>query len=375
MNSGFLDRLKRLGVAPNGKIDLSQKPTIVTPRSSDLPRRPSALDATLGIPGLRREASAWVVDSESDPEGLHGSVALSFNAGTWPILAAVASRDARFRDIPVEDWCFIDTETTSLNSGAGVWVFLVGVGRFQRGRFTVRQHLLAGPEHEDEFLGAVGADLSRARALVSFHGKSFDAPRIDDRFRLMGLSPHCQGVPHLDLIHPVRRMVRTRWPDVRLRTVEERWLDFIREDDLPGSLCPTQFFSWLRGEQHRMAAVFEHNRLDIVSLAALTRVLLDAYNGDRTRGCQVAVGLDYLLASETERAFSRLEEGLNLGTCTDRGLIVQACHAAIVHRRLGLARAYVDRMRSVHPQDVKTPVLAERLARLATRLARAQFSV
>jgi uncharacterized protein len=43
------------------------------------------------------------------------------------------------------------------------------------------------------------------------------------------------GLPHLDLLHPVRRLFGKRWNDCRLITVEQNLLGFNRVDDPPGS--------------------------------------------------------------------------------------------------------------------------------------------
>ena len=91
-------------------------------------------------------------------------------------------------------WLFIDTETTSLNSGAGVWVFMVGLGWFEGRRVPRAAVLPVRPggrarAARDRPCGAIAA----AGAVVSFHGKSFDAPRLDDRFRLVGLEPVLVG--------------------------------------------------------------------------------------------------------------------------------------------------------------------------------------
>jgi hypothetical protein len=46
---------------------------------------------------------------------------------------------------------------------------------------------------------------------------------------------------------------------------------------LPRAFCPAAYFDWLRGRTHRLAEVFEHNRLDVLSLAALA-----GYQGRRS---------------------------------------------------------------------------------------------
>ncbi|HYC77546.1 MAG TPA: ribonuclease H-like domain-containing protein [Planctomycetota bacterium] len=288
--AGLRERLRR---AAQGGVG-------ATPSSS------SAGFASRPAPGALRATARGLVhvaEWSTPRDAVHGRVALDACADARAVVAAAAARDARFLGADLRDWAFFDTETTSLNAGAGVWVFLVGVGRFVGGDFRVRQFLLVGPDGEEAFLEAVREELADAAALVSFHGKSFDAPRLDDRCRLSAAAELCARRPHWDLLHATRRLFGRRWPDCRLRTVEEELLGFRRSDDLPGAECPAHYFAYLRGRPHRLADVFEHNRYDVVSLAALAGTLSAAYRA--APGCPheaAAVGLDWAEAGREDVA-------------------------------------------------------------------------
>ena len=73
----------------------------------------------------------------------------------------------------------------------------------------------------------------------------------------------------------VRRSFAKDWPDSRLRTAEERLLRLFREDDLPGSEAPVAFLDWIRDRTGPVDRVLEHNRLDVLSLAALLGVVTE----------------------------------------------------------------------------------------------------
>jgi uncharacterized protein YprB with RNaseH-like and TPR domain len=340
---------------------------------SGAPREPAPdRRAPAAIPGRPERiagGTVHVADWSTPRTHAHGRAVIDANQARLPLPAAAASRDPRFRDIDPASWLFIDTETTSLNSGAGVWVFMVGLGWFERDAFRIRQFLLADPGGERALLAAVHGRLEAAGAIVSFHGKSFDAPRLDDRFRLAGLEAAISGRPHLDLLHPLRRLHGERLADCRLRTMEEEILGFRRTDDLPGALCPEAYFAYLRGRPHRLADVFEHNRLDVLSLTALSGHLPDAYEGACTRASALRAGLDWAEAGECERArafllaWSRLES---------RAPVTVALAAARWLRRLGQepeAREVLAGMVAREPQDPR-PALA--LKRLERRMSRAQ---
>jgi hypothetical protein len=77
---------------------------------------------------------------------------------------------------------FFDLETTGLNGGAGTHVFLIGCGWFDEDRFLTRQFVMTRFSDERPMLQAVARAFDRAGALVSFNGKSFDAPVLETRY-------------------------------------------------------------------------------------------------------------------------------------------------------------------------------------------------
>ncbi len=118
--------------------------------------------------------------------------------------------------------------------------------------------------------------------LVSYNGKSYDVPLLMTRFRMQAMQHPFDGLPHLDLLHPVRRLFGKRWNDCRLITVEENLLGFNRIDDLPGSEAPEAWFSYIRnGHGEKLIKVVEHNQQDIVSLAVAHSVLAQAIEQPR----------------------------------------------------------------------------------------------
>jgi uncharacterized protein YprB with RNaseH-like and TPR domain len=110
--------------------------------------------------------------------------------------------------------------------------------------------------------------------LVSFNGRSYDAPLLKARYRLARLPCPITPLAHLDLLHPARRRWRGRWENCRLATLERRVLGLIREDDLPGSEAPRAWRDWLRGGPATdLRRVLQHNHTDVRSLLQLLQVL------------------------------------------------------------------------------------------------------
>lgn len=190
--------------------------------------------------------------------------ALQLPAGAWTQLGRVAPGFAIDRAV------FFDTETTGLAGGTGTYAFLVGLGFFQGGQFVVRQYFLRDYPEEDALLAAIAADLAPYSSLVSFNGKSFDWPLLETRFRLNRRRVPLAGAPHLDLLHPARRIWRDRLGSCSLQSLEREVLGLQRQGDVPGSQIPALYFDYLRsGDLSHLAEIIDHNRLDILSLVAL----------------------------------------------------------------------------------------------------------
>jgi uncharacterized protein YprB with RNaseH-like and TPR domain len=171
------------------------------------------------------------------------------------------------RTIDVRSLRFMDTETTGLSGGAGTTVFLVGAGTIERDTIRVRQTLLVDFPGEPEFLHAVADDLA-GDVWVSYNGKAFDAKLLESRFLMNGIAP--MAPEQLDLLYWARRLWRTRIESCALSHVEGRILGRGRTDDIPGFEIPERYFRFLRdGNGGHLRDVFEHHRLDIVSLVHL----------------------------------------------------------------------------------------------------------
>ncbi len=177
---------------------------------------------------------------------------------------------------------YIDTETTGLSGGSGTLAFLVGIAVVDDRAIELTQFLLTCFGAEAALLKRVVETLSPDDRLVSYNGKSYDVPLLITRFRMQGMAPPFAELPHLDLLHPVRRLFSSRWADCRLTSLEQNLLGFSRVDDLPGSEAPAAWFSYLRlGHSTQLVKVVEHNRQDIISLAVAHSALARAVAAPR----------------------------------------------------------------------------------------------
>jgi len=200
---------------------------------------------------------------------VHGSAALDEARSAPPAALALLARAAE-PPPSLDRLVFLDTETTGLAGGTGTYAFLVGAGFFDGDAFEVRQFFMRDLDEEPALLAALDALLRPFEGFVTYNGAGFDLPLLETRF-VLGRRRWRDEVFHLDLLPAARRLWRDRLADCRLGTIEQHVLGFGRADDLPGALIPFAYFDYLRRKRPGdIPRVFEHNRHDILSLAALT---------------------------------------------------------------------------------------------------------
>ncbi len=170
----------------------------------------------------------------------------------------------------LEDFVFIDAETTGLSAASGTVAFLVGVGFVADNCLTVTQFFLPDFPDEPAQLEAIAEIAGDRRHVVSFNGKCFDLPLLETRYAMQRLKSPFVGMFHIDLLHCCRRFWRGRFDDSTLQTLERELLNLHRQDDTPGWMIPSLYFDYLRsGRAGPLAGVLLHNRLDIVTLLFL----------------------------------------------------------------------------------------------------------
>ena len=214
---------------------------------------------------------------------------------------------------------YLDTETTGLAGGSGTLVFLVGLAEVKDDRLQLVQFLITSFAAESALLSELAGCLPSDGGLVSFNGKSFDAPLLATRFRMQGLKAPLAGMAHLDLLHPTRRLFGQRWADCRLLTLERELLGYTRTDDLPGSEAPEAWFRYMRaGQADALVRVVEHNRQDIVSLAAGHAMLAQVVHDPHPHAVDLHALARWWAEADETRALNLLACSGNLGDDSQR---------------------------------------------------------
>ena len=242
-------------------------PTTAPTVPADL-RRLLQLHARHGSARITMPSRDRDVPGEEIAPGLHYSEAWM----DWP--PPSTSIDARFARIeqPVArvHLLHFDTETTGLAGGTGTRAFMIGAADWIDTRLRVRQLTITTMAAEAAMLRTFAGWVHAQTVLVSYNGKSYDAPLLATRYRLARLPNPLSGLQHLDLLHPVRRHWKRVWANCRLAMAERELLGVVREDDLPGAEAPAAWLNYLRGgSAANLRRVIQHNAQDLKSLAGV----------------------------------------------------------------------------------------------------------
>src|SRR5450759_3127977 len=267
---------------------------------------------------------ALIVDRRYESDRVHGTRRVGdceFEDGDTlrlldPTLAPRAAGEATRQDDdgPGSRTLFVDLETTGLSGGPGTVAFLVGCGWFDMGAFQVRQFVLTSYASERALLSEVADCFGATSLLVTYNGKTFDVPMMETRWMFHRMPLPLESVRHFDMLHPARRLWRSREDEggCRLGNLERVLCDVTRVGDVPGMDIPGRYFTFLRsGDARPLEPVLEHNRLDLISLAAVAAhaVQLVEEGSARCRdGAEaLALGKVYERAGCVDRAIASYE--------------------------------------------------------------------
>ncbi|PYU01031.1 MAG: hypothetical protein DMG38_05665 [Acidobacteria bacterium] len=248
-------------------------------------------------------------------------------------------------------WLFLDTETTGLAGGTGTYAFLVGLGWWDAAGLQVEQFLMRDFTDEYSMLQELATRVKERPVLLTFNGKSFDWPLLENRFKMTRSLAPPKLAAHLDLLHPARALWKLRLGSVRLVELERRVLDarrlgWHREGDVESALIPQHYFDYLRGgPAEPLVGIVRHNQMDLRGLAALFGQI-NAMLSESPGFLEECESLDLFGLSrflerrgETSRARSACAQALAIGLPADVRLKAQRELALLAKRHGEYERA------------------------------------
>jgi uncharacterized protein YprB with RNaseH-like and TPR domain len=224
-----------------------------------------------------------------------------------------------------EKWLFLDTETTGLAGGTGTYAFLIGLAWWDAGGLQAEQFFMRDFTEEFSVLHELSARAAERPVLVTFNGKSFDWPLLENRFTMTRSIAVPKLAAHLDLLHPARALWKLRLGSVRLVELERHVIDaprlgWHRENDVASALIPQYYFDYLRGgPAEPLAGVVRHNQMDLRGLAALFGKINSLLADDDCHSENIdsldLFGLSKFLQrrGDTDRAHSACAQALSMG--------------------------------------------------------------
>ena len=165
-----------------------------------------------------------------------------------------------------DDFIILDIETLGLFLRP---IILLGVARLEGKNLTISQYLIRDVEEEPAALAGLLSHLDGVRAFITFNGRAFDIPYIRDRLAYYRMPGDIERA-HFDILHFSRRAWRGQFSDCRLTTLERNLFGVERTDDVPSSLVPEFYETYMRtGNAGPLIPIVEHNRMDLVTLTNL----------------------------------------------------------------------------------------------------------
>ncbi len=218
----------------------------------------------LGHPKFRNPAAHFLSCYDTrDPYSLMNWISTR-HPRSHPLILSVADCIDR------EQFAFLDIETLGIFSRP---IILLGLAQIRGAQVQVRQYLLRDIEEEPAALEAAFSRLSESGAFVTFNGRTFDVPYLQERAAYYGMT-FPVDLPHFDLLHFSRRRWKGAFTNCRLQTLERSLFGIQRDMDVPSALVPEFYEAYLTsGSPGPLVPIVEHNRQDVLSLIHLFGLL------------------------------------------------------------------------------------------------------
>ena len=187
----------------------------------------------------------------------------------------------------INDLLFLDIETLGLYDSP---IIIVGLGFFKDNRFEIHQLFARDLEEEIAIYQYLKNEIfPHFKTFVTYNGKSFDIPYIANRFLyFFEENPMISNndVPyeksntkfhHIDLYWNCRRKFKGEYTSYTLTNMEEKLLNWKRENELPSSLVGVCYNKYQKNPKRYIGLikeVIEHNYYDLYSMPLILQKLI-----------------------------------------------------------------------------------------------------
>jgi uncharacterized protein YprB with RNaseH-like and TPR domain len=176
-----------------------------------------------------------------------------------------------------DNFAIIDIETLGLSERP---IILLGIAKPTKDHICTTQFLLRDIPDEPSAIWALTSQIDPKLSLITYNGKSFDIPYIEQRLAYYGIDAGIDN-PNFDLLYFTRRALKPKLTNCRLETVE-KYLGVQRDINIPGALVPHFYDTYLRTKNvGPLVPIVEHNRQDLLTLGTLFSKLYEEWQFDR----------------------------------------------------------------------------------------------
>ena len=252
------------------------------------------------------------------------------------------------RELSLQEALFFDLETVLLPPPFGTVPFLYGFGFYEGSTFKVLQFFLQEPERERELLEEIGSFLGFMKergklSLVTFNGRRFDEPLLQERRALQGFADPLPEFLSLDLYPVCRKVFRYASETFRLATLSERFLGHSRDEEpsFRGEITPRYRRFLIDGDETWIEPIREHNRWDVLDTMALSLWILQrGLEPQRVTNPDIALGMGGFFAERHKKA----EAFLSLRRAAE--LFEEECVDGGNEEKLSVLRKHLKRIES-----------------------------
>jgi uncharacterized protein YprB with RNaseH-like and TPR domain len=187
----------------------------------------------------------------------------------------------------IMDLLFLDIETLGLYDSP---IIIVGLGYFNDNKFEIHQLFARDLEEEIAICQYLKNEIfPHFKTFITYNGKSFDIPYIANRFLyFFDENPMISNndIPyeknntkfhHIDLYWNCRRKFKGDFTSYTLTNIEEKLLNWKRENELPSSLVGVCYNKYQKNPKRYVGLikeVIEHNYYDLYSMPLILQKLI-----------------------------------------------------------------------------------------------------
>lgn len=167
----------------------------------------------------------------------------------------------------------LDIETMGFSS---VPIILVGLARIKDNNILIDQYLSRNMMEEPAILMALVRCLRKNDTIITFNGRRFDIPFIEERFSFHRIKESLYTKIHHDALPLSRYAWKKKLPNCKLATLEKYILGLDRKDDIPSRSVPNFYNTYIRQKNvGPLIPIINHNKQDLITLAMIFSKLRD----------------------------------------------------------------------------------------------------